>query len=173
MAKLNDNENLDLDLDALGLGENGDDELKKADSTKDVNKKDTSLPVNSDPVEEGKKKADEALKNAAATAAIKAAVDANNEMAVREAEKTYIVEKKKAMLNRCKSDKVVKFKGNKLLANYFGTTYTFLYNTVPVTVKFDGTEQELPEFVYNRLMEKINEVADSNTNKIEIEDRTK
>ena len=59
MAKLN--ENLDLDLDALGLGENGDDELKKADSAKDVNNKDVSMPVNSDPVEESKKKADEAL----------------------------------------------------------------------------------------------------------------
>lgn len=118
-------------------------------------------------------KADEAMKNAAATAALKAAVDANNEISQREAEKTYILEKKKYMLNRCKKDDNVEFVGQKIFANYFGPVYTFLYNTVPVTVRFDGSKQKFPRFVYNRLMKKINEVSDSNTNVVSIEDRTK
>lgn len=117
------------------------------------------------------KKADAAMKNAAATAALKAAVEANNEIAIKEAEKTYIVEKKKYMLTRCKEDDVVEFVGQKIFATYFGPVYTFLYNTVPVTVRFDGSKQELPRFIYNRLMEKINEVSDSNTNKENIEYR--
>jgi hypothetical protein len=111
------------------------------------------------------------MKNAAATAALKAAVEANNEVAIKEAEKTYIVEKKKFMLNKCKEDDVVEFVGQKIFATYFGPVYTFLYNTVPVTVKFDGSKQVLPRFIYNRLMEKINEVSDSNTNKEIIEYR--
>lgn len=118
-------------------------------------------------------KADEAMKNAAATAALKAAVDANNEISQREAEKSYILEKKKFMLNKCKNDNVVEFVGQKIFANYFGPVYTFLYNTIPVTVKFDGSKQKFPRFIYDRLMEKINEVSDSNTNVVEIEDRTK
>ena len=117
------------------------------------------------------KKADAAMRNAAATAALKAAVEANNEIAIKEAEKTYIVEKKKYMLNKCKEDDVVEFVGQKIFATYFGPVYTFLYNTVPVTVRFDGSKQELPRFIYNRLMEKINEVSDSNTNKEIIEYR--
>lgn len=117
------------------------------------------------------KKADAAMKNAAATAALKAAVEANNEIAIKEAEKTYIIEKKRFMLNKCKEDDVVEFVGQKIFATYFGPVYTFLYNTIPVTVRFDGSKQELPRFIYNRLMEKINEVSDSNTNKENIEYR--
>lgn len=123
--------------------------------------------------EEGVARAEEAMRNAAATAALKATINVNNEIAVREAAKAYVIEKKRHMLNRCKNDEVVTFVGQKIFANYFGEVYTFLYNTIPVTVRFDGTKQEFPRFIYNRLMEKINEVSESNTSKVEIEDRTK
>lgn len=124
-------------------------------------------------VEKGLKKVDDAMQNAAATAALKAAINANNEIAIREASKAYVKEKKKHMLNRCKREEPVDFVGQKIFANYFGTVYTFLYNTIPVTVRFDGSKQQFPKFIYDRIMEKINEVSESNTNKIEIEDRTK
>ena len=120
----------------------------------------------------GVKKANDALKNAAATAALKAAIDANNEISEKEAEKTYIKEKMKFMLSKCKNDKVVKFRGDKIYAQFFGKEYTFLYNAVPVTIKFDGSVQEFPEFIYNKIMEKIHEVSESNTPKVIIEDRT-
>ena len=120
----------------------------------------------------GVKKANDALKTAAATAALKAAIDANNEISEKEAEKTYIKEKMKFMLSKCKNDKVVKFRGDKIYAQFFGKEYTFLYNAVPVTIKFDGSVQEFPEFIYNKIMEKIHEVSESNTPKVIIEDRT-
>ena len=120
----------------------------------------------------GVKEADEALKNAAANAALKAAMDANSELSVREAEKIYINEKMKFMLDKCKSDKKVKFRGDKIFAPIFGKVYTFLYNGIPVTVRFDGTEQEFPEFIYDMIMKKIHETSEANTPKVEIEDRT-
>ena len=140
-------------------------------SKEDLTDLDLGLGEDNSIVNNSVEKADNALKNAAATAALKAAVEANSELANREAIKTYINEKKKTMLNRCKSDTPVKFVGNKLLANYFGKVYTFLYNTIPVTVRFDGTEQEFPKFIYDRLMQKIYEVSESNTNKVVIENR--
>lgn len=158
MTKLSNEE--ELSLKELGL--EGEEEGKTS-----------SKPTSEEILNAGVRKADEAMKNAAATAAIKAAVEANTEIATKEAEKTYILEKKKFMLNKCKSDDVVEFVGQKIFANYFGPVYTFLYNTIPVTVKFDGSKQKFPRFIYNRLMEKINEVSDSNTNIVDIEDRTK
>lgn len=150
----------DLTLEALGL--------EKPSASK------TSTTVSKTPKkEEGLQKVDDAMQNAAATAALKAAINANSELAIREASKAYVIEKKKHMLNRCKDDEEVEFVGQKIFANYFGPVYTFLYNTVPVTVRFDGSKQMFPKFVYKRLMEKLNEVSDSNTSKVEIEDRTK
>lgn len=120
----------------------------------------------------GVKKVNDALKNAAATAALKAAMDANNELSVKEAEKLYIKEKMKFMLDKCKSDDVVEFRGDKIYAPYFGKVYTFLYNAIPVTIKFDGSVQKFPKFIYDKIMEKIHEVSESNTPKVVIEDRT-
>lgn len=159
MAEIN-NEKTILTDEELGL-EN------KEESKKETKKK-TITKENSTSV----KKADEALTKAAATAALKAAIDANNEISEKEAEKTYIKEKMKFMLDKCKTDDVVKFRGDKLYAQYFGKVYTFLYNAVPVTVKFDGSVQEFPKFIYDKIMEKIHEVSEANTPKVQIEDRT-
>ena len=130
-----------------------------------------SQKSNTKETNKGIKKADDALKNAAATAALKAAIDANSELSTKEAEKIYIKEKMKFMLDKCKKDKVVKFRGETIYAQFFGKEYTFLYNAVPVTIKFDGSTQEFPEFIYNKIMEKIHEVSESNTPKEVIEDR--
>ena len=150
--------------------------MTKLDKTKDVTELSDidlglEIPETNSKTNKSVKKADEAMQNAATTAALKAAIEANSEMATREAEKTYIIEKKKFMLNKCKEDEVVEFVGQKIFANYFGRVYTFLYNTVPVTVRFDGSKQKFPKFIYDRLMEKINEVSDSNTKKENIEYR--
>ena len=75
-------------------------------------------------------------------------------------------------LDKCKNDEVMKFRGDKIYAPFFGKVYTFLYNAIPVTVKFDGSVQEFPKFIYDKIMEKIHEVSESNTPKVEIEDRT-
>ena len=125
----------------------------------------------SDAVQESVNKADAAMKNAAASAALKAAIDANSEIAMKEAEKTYIIEKKKVMLEKCKKDESVDFVGQKIFAQYFGPVYTFLYNTIPVTVKFDGSTQKFPRFIAEELNRRIKEVSEANTNKVDIEYR--
>lgn len=124
-------------------------------------------PSPTEPVKDETSKVKEAASKAAASAALKVAIEANSELAQREADKTYILEKKRHMLNRAKNDEKVPFVGQKIFADIFGSTYTFLYNTIPVTVKFDGTTQYLPKFVYDFLMKKINKVSESNTNKDE------
>ena len=121
----------------------------------------TDAELGLEPIETPAEKAKTAMLNAAAANAVKAAADAQSEISLKEAEKTYIVEKKRDMLNRCKNDKVVEFVGQKI--------YTFTYNCIPVTVKFDGSKQLFPKFIYDRIMEKISEVSESNTNKEVIE----
>ena len=160
----NNEEKTVLTDEELGLGI---DEPKKEEKKQDT-KKQTVTKENSKSV----KKTNEALQNAAATAALKAAIDANSELSAKEAERVYIREKKQYMLEKCKNDEVVKFRGDKIYAPFFGKVYTFLYNTIPVTVRFDGSVQEFPRFIYDKIMEKIHEVSESNTPKVQIEDRT-
>ena len=153
MAKVSDTNAGELSLAELGLEE--------------------GVNTPSEPINENVQKANDAMQNAAATAALKAAINANSDIAQKEAEKTYILQKKKFMLNKCKSDEKRKFVGQKIFANYFGPVYTFLFNGIPVTVYFDGSEQEFPAFIYDAIVKMINEVSESNTNKVEIDDRTK
>lgn len=115
---------------------------------------------------------DTAMQEMAVTAALKASIETSSELAIRKAEREYINGKKKHMLNRCKNDTVVKFVGNKIYAPYFGETYTFLYNTIPVTVKFDGSTQEFPKFIYDMIQKKIQAVSELSVPKEEIEDRS-
>lgn len=160
----NNEEKTVLTDEELGLGI---DEPKKEEKKQEV-KKQTVTKENS----KGVKKTNEALQNAAATAALKAAIDANSELSAKEAERVYIREKMQYMLDKCKNDEVVKFRGDKIYAPFFGKVYTFLYNAIPVTVRFDGSVQEFPKFIYDKIMEKIHEVSESNTPKVQIEDRT-
>lgn len=166
MAEINNDKPVLTDKD-LGLDNSDDTTVVKTDIKKETKKQ----PVTKEN-SKGVKKADDALKTAAATAALKAAIDANNELSANEAEKIYIKEKMNFMLEKCKTDEVVEFRGDKIYAQYFGKVYTFLYNAIPVTVRFDGSVQKFPKFVYDKIMEKIHEVSESNTPKVQIEDRT-
>ena len=78
MTEIN-NRKPSLTDEELGLKKK--DDFRKTDITKENSK--------------GVKRVSEALQNAAATAALKAAIDANNELSASEAEKTYIKEKMK------------------------------------------------------------------------------
>lgn len=109
--------------------------------------------------------------NAAASMALKTAIEANSEMAMREAEKVYALEKQKHMLSRCKKDKVVTRTISKLYAPYLGKVYTFMYNSVPVTIYCDGKPHEYPEFVAKHIDAKLQKVSESNTYKEIIEER--
>ena len=64
-----------------------------------------------------------------------------------------------------------RFCRTKIFAQYFGPVYTFLFNTIPVTVKFDGTTQKFPRFIAEEINRRIKEVSEANTGKVDIEYR--
>lgn len=110
---------------------------------------------------------------AAAQSALKAVVDANSEIAIREAEKAYFLEKKNHMLSKCKNSKKKTITVPKLYADIIGKFYTFSYNCIPVTVYPDGKPHEYPEFIANKIEKKLAKIAASNTYQELIDDRTK
>ena len=109
--------------------------------------------------------------NAAATMALKTAIEANSEIAMRDAERAYALEKQRNMLKKCKEDKVVTRTISKLYAPYLGKVYTFMYNSIPVTIYCDGKPHEYPEFVAKHIDAKLQRVSESNTYKEIIEER--
>ena len=124
-----------------------------------------------EPVETKVDPAAEAQAKAAANAALKAAIDANTEMSAREAEKVYVTEKKKHMMDRCKTDEVVTRTINKLYAPILGKTYSYYYNGLVVTVYCDGKPHKYPKFVAENIDRKLNSISEANTYKEVIEDR--
>lgn len=116
--------------------------------------------------------AQEAQAKAAASAALKAAIDANTELSAREAEKVYATEKKKNMLEKCKNDEVVTRTISKLYAPILGKTYSFYLNGIVITVYCDGKPHKYPKFVAECIDRKLNKISESNTYKEVIEERT-
>ena len=129
----------------------------------------------SEPINVGNSKSEDKFSeqqaNAAATMALKSAIEANSEMAVRDAEKTYAIEKQRYMLNKCKTDRVVTRTISKLYAPYLGKIYTFSYNGIPVTIYCDGKPHEYPEFIAEHTDDKLNKISESNTYKEIIEEK--
>jgi hypothetical protein len=138
----------------------------------DLSDIENAIGGNTNDIVEGKKPTfAEKSAEAAATAALKAAIDTNNEIAVRESEKAYFIEKQRNMLNRCKNDEVVTRTISKLYAPIIGNIYTFAFNGIPVTVYCDGKPHEYPKFIAETIDRKINEISESNTYKEVIDER--
>lgn len=102
---------------------------------------------------------------AAANAALKAAITSSSEISMREAEKAYFIEKKNNMLRKCKEDAVVTRTISKLYAQFLGKVYTFLYNGIPVTIYCDDKPHEYPKFIAEKIDEKLLRISESNTYK--------
>lgn len=66
---------------------------------------------------------------------------------------------------KLKAEPRVKVLGNEIFQSQLGEVYTFLFNGLPVTIKFDGTYQEYPESVAKLLESKLSEIARANTRK--------
>jgi len=64
-------------------------------------------------------------------------------------------------------EKKVGVVGLEVYAQYLGTTYTFLLNGIPVSIKLNGTEQFYPESVATLLKNKLNAIGRSNTRRVE------
>ena len=139
-------------------------EIVKKGDTVEAPKKPSTAPKKPSNIENGNKEKtfEQALDNAAALGALKASISADAIRAEKDADKRYIIDKKRHMLNRCKSDTPIRFIGEEIYAPMFGKVYTFLLNTIPVTVRFDNSEQVLPEFVYNHLRKKMLATAKNN-----------
>lgn len=110
---------------------------------------------------------------AAAQAALKTVVEANSELAIREAERAYFIEKKNHMLSKCKNSKKRAIIIPKLYEPYIGKVYTFSYNCIPVTIYPDGKPHEYPGFIADKIEKKLAKISASNTYKELIDDRTK
>lgn len=108
---------------------------------------------------------------AAATAALKAAITTSNEIAIRESEQAYFIEKRKHMLSRCRNDETVERTISKLYAPIIGKVYTFAYNGVPVTVYCDGKPHKYPKFIAEKIDKKLAKISESNTYKEVIDER--
>lgn len=68
-------------------------------------------------------------------------------------------------IERLKKEPKVKVYGNEIFQDQLGEVYTFLFNGLPVTIKFDGTYQAYPESVAKLLENKLSEIAKANTRK--------
>lgn len=68
-------------------------------------------------------------------------------------------------VQKLKKEPRVKVYGNEIFQDQLGEVYTFLYNGLPVTIKFNGSYQEYPESVANLLESKLSEIAKANTRK--------
>lgn len=149
--------------------------VKKSETTdtKKSNVEKVVVPVSAPIVEDTKNKEtfSEKQAEAAATAALKSAIEANSELAMKDAERTYAIEKKRNMLERCKKDRVVTRTVSRLYAAYLGRVYTFAYNGIPVTIYCDGKPHEYPEFVARHIDAKLNKISESNTYKEIIEEK--
>lgn len=58
-------------------------------------------------------------------------------------------------------EKKIKFKPPVYYAQYLSKVYATTLNGVNVVVRFDGTEQEFPETIYNYLMTKLARILES------------
>lgn len=57
--------------------------------------------------------------------------------------------------------------GSKAYKETMGDRWTFLYNGVPVSIKFDGTRQEFPEPVADYIEDALGKIAEANAPKDE------
>lgn len=82
------------------------------------------------------------------------------------AQREYMINKTKAHKSKCANSGIVTFTPEKIYAKYFGPTYTFLYNCVPVVIRFNGRPQKFSKVVADFIQVKIRKVAESNVAKI-------
>lgn len=70
-----------------------------------------------------------------------------------------------AFIRRLKKEPRVRVFGNKMYKESIGSPYTFLFNGLPVSIKFDGTYQEYPKTIAEVLERKLLAIAEANTPK--------
>jgi hypothetical protein len=74
-------------------------------------------------------------------------------------------QEKISFIEKLKKEPRRKIVGHEIFKSQMGTVYSFLYNGYPVTIRFDGTEQEFPESIANAIERKLLAVSRANTPK--------
>ena len=72
-------------------------------------------------------------------------------------------------INKLKKEKFVEVNGNTMFKAYLGDFYTYLFNGVPVTIRFNGTNQKFRKSIAADLTKRLNEIANSKTKKVKNE----
>lgn len=78
----------------------------------------------------------------------------SNSVIEKNAEKTY-TEDMKRFIRRLQKEPRVKVYGNEVFQSHMGKSWTFTFNNVDVTLKFDGTYQEFPQSIAKRIEKKL------------------
>ena len=67
------------------------------------------------------------------------------------------------MKRKLAAEPMVKVNGNPMFKQYIGKEYTYLFNDIPVTIRFDGRDYFYPKSIAENLVQKLNAIAVSNT----------
>lgn len=86
--------------------------------------------------------------------------------AKKKKDREYMESYSQTFLRKLKGEKPVKVYCSRAYEPYFGKVYTALYNTIPVTVPFDGQYHEYPATVAEWLQNKFIKVTESNIPKV-------
>lgn len=157
-------EKIDLELDINNLTSNNEENMQE-NNLKEVEEVVKELSE----VEKLKEKTEQTQATADLLNSINENLMQNSAVQTRLSEKEYQIAKTQAMVEQMKTDEVVEVAFPKFYAEYLGKVYTFLLNGLPIVVKFDGTKQKFPRFIYNYIQDKLSKIVDSNTSSIDTE----
>jgi len=77
--------------------------------------------------------------------------------------KTELETASKQMKRRLAKEPMVKVNGNPMFAAFIGKEYTYLFNDIPVTIRFDGRDYFYPKSIAENLSQKLKDIAVANT----------
>ena len=69
----------------------------------------------------------------------------------------------KKMKRQLMKEPMVKVNGNPMYRPFLGKEYTYMFNDISVTIKFDGNDYFYPKSIANNLNQKLAKIAVSNT----------
>lgn len=69
-------------------------------------------------------------------------------------------------IEKLKKEKFVEIVGSTMYKAYLGDFYTYLFNGVPVTIRFNGTAQKFRKSIAEDLNKRLNEIANSKSKKV-------
>lgn len=91
----------------------------------------------------------------------------------RIADNDYMKNFRKTLLAKIKGEPLEMVYGSKAYEPYFGKTYSAMCSLIPVTIRFDGTNQAFPQSIARWLQKKIMDTTESNAVKVDFAEETR